>query len=123
MDQTFIEERKQQLLEVKAELEKDLSAVAEPDAGDHVIGDFAAKYPNYGEDNYLDSGSDTPDEIQEFQVNLSVTEKIEGHLKQVKEALKRIEDGTYGKDLKTGEAISEDRLRVNPSATTAITKQ
>lgn len=120
MDAQLLAECKQKLLDLQMELEKDLATVADPDTGDHVVGDFAAKYPDFGHENYLDPGSDTVDELQEFQVNMSITEQIEDHLKKVRAALQRMEDGTYGTDINTGEEISIERLRVNPAAETAI---
>ncbi len=122
MEETLLNEFKQQLLKIQAEVKQELDAVANPDIGEHVPGDYAAKFPNFGDDNYLDPGSDTPGEVQEYQVNLSVTEQLEAYLKNVEAALLRIEDGTYGKDINTGEEISIERLKANPAAETAIPK-
>lgn len=44
---------------------------------------------------------------------------LESRLKDVNDALARMESGEYGKDEKTGEELSEDRLRANPAARTA----
>lgn len=120
MEHAQLQEFKTQLLELKAEIEKELAAVSEPDAGDHEPGSYRAKFPNFGEDNYLDAGSDSPDEVQEYELNLSVTPQLESHLQKVNAALERIENGTYGKDINTGEPISVERLRANPAAETAI---
>lgn len=103
-----------------AELKEELSTVANPDGGDHVQGEYAAKFENYGDDNSLDEGSDSPDEVENYEVNLAVTAELERELHRYEAALQRIADGTYGKDLKTGEEIAVERLRANPAAETAI---
>lgn len=120
MEQAELQEFKKQLLELKAEIEKELAGVSEPDTGDHEPGSYRAKFPNFGEENYLDAGSDSPEEVAEFQLNSSITPQLEAHLEKVKAALERIENGSYGKDITTGEPISIERLRANPAAETAI---
>ncbi len=122
IDTNVLEELKQQLLDLKKQLEQELATVADPDVGEHVPGDYAAKFPNFGDDNYLDGGSDSPDEVQAYEVNLSVTKQLEKYLQQVNSALARMEDGSYGFDINTGEEISIERLQANPSAATAIPK-
>ncbi|MDP3971106.1 MAG: TraR/DksA family transcriptional regulator [bacterium] len=122
MEQVQLDEFKNKLSDLKVEIEKELSSVADKDIGDHVPGEWAAKFPNFGDDNYLDAGSDSPDEVQAYEVNVSITGQLEDYLKKVEAALERIEDGTYGMDIKTGEPISVERLQVNPAAETAIPK-
>ncbi|WP_201353077.1 TraR/DksA family transcriptional regulator [Hydrogenimonas urashimensis] len=41
-------------------------------------------------------------------------------LKDVNDALRKIETGQYGIDEKTGEPIPEERLRANPAARSAV---
>ncbi len=41
-------------------------------------------------------------------------------LKDVNDALKKIETGTYGIDEETGKPIPEERLRANPAARSAV---
>lgn len=123
MEQSDLQEFKKQLLDLKAEIEKELAGVSDPDVGDHEPGSYRAKFPNFGEENYLDAGSDSADEVEAYEVNLSVTPQIEAHLQKVNAALERIENGTYGKDVNTGEDISVERLRANPAAETAIKPQ
>ncbi len=123
MEQSELQEFKKQLLELKSEIEKELAGVSEPDTGDHERGNYRAKFPNFGEENYLDAGSDSPEEVAEFELNSSITPQLEAHLEKVKAALERIENGSYGKDINTGEVISIERLRANPAAETAIKSQ
>lgn len=119
----------EQLTEFKELLEQEkvkvgqlLKTVADPDSGDHVPGEYAAKFPNFGNDNPGDAGSDSPDEVQAYEANLALTGDLGQHMKNIEAALQRIEDGSYGKDVNTGAEISIERLKVNPAAETAIDK-
>ncbi len=120
MEQSQLAEFKTLIEQRIAELKDELSTVANPDTGDHVPGEYAAKFENFGDDNSLDEGSDSPDEVENYEVNLAVTGELERELLRYQAALQRIADGTYGKDLHTGEPISMERLRANPAAETAI---
>ncbi|SER63261.1 TraR/DksA C4-type zinc finger protein [Salipaludibacillus aurantiacus] len=52
--------------------------------------------------------------------DMAVRQQWEKHLHEIDEALKRIENGTYGICKKTGEKIPLERLRVQPTATTTV---
>ncbi len=56
--------------------------------------------------------------IETFENNKGVLNQLETQLNNVKKALEKINDGTYGKCEVCGEMIEEDRLEANPSATT-----
>ncbi|HET8575329.1 MAG TPA: TraR/DksA C4-type zinc finger protein [Candidatus Paceibacterota bacterium] len=58
------------------------------------------------------------DAIEEFESQSAVEVVLENQLVAVKEALGRIENGTYGICKVGGEEIEEDRLEANPSAET-----
>lgn len=120
MDNTILQEFKQTLLQQKAELEAELASVADRDVGDHVPGAYSPKFPNFGDDSPADAGSDSPDEVQEYQINVAVTKDLEERLTKINGALERIANGTYGKDIHTGEAIPVERLRANPAAETTV---
>jgi RNA polymerase-binding transcription factor DksA len=62
----------------------------------------------------------TADHIEDYETNISIVRELEARFYNVKEALKRIEDGTYGICKKGGEEISENRLRANPAAQNCI---
>ncbi|MFA5995152.1 MAG: hypothetical protein WCW27_01445 [Patescibacteria group bacterium] len=120
MDKKILDELKQALLKEQTELNEELAMVANPDVGEHVPGDYAAKFPNYGDDNPADPGSDSPDEVQDYAVNLSVTAQLQQRLTSVKAALERMKSGTYGKDKNTGQDIPLARLQANPAAETNV---
>ncbi|OQX74117.1 MAG: hypothetical protein B6D59_03560 [Campylobacteraceae bacterium 4484_4] len=50
----------------------------------------------------------------------SVLESLKNQLEEVKEALKRIEEGSYGICEKTGKPIPIERLKANPTARTVV---
>jgi RNA polymerase-binding transcription factor DksA len=62
--------------------------------------------------------NDFADEIEQFEQNTAILKELETELVEVKAALKRIEDGTYGICEKTGEQIPLKRLEAYPAART-----
>ncbi len=56
------------------------------------------------------------DADEEQEANKAIVDELEIRLKNVKDALKRIEDGTYGKCAKCGGEIDSARLAANPAA-------
>lgn len=54
---------------------------------------------------------------------LSMVEQLEEQLDETKEALKRIEDGTYGQCMNCGDFITPERLEALPSAELCINCQ
>lgn len=62
--------------------------------------------------------NDFADSIEEYEENTAILKQLEIELNEVKDALKRIEKGTYGVCEVGGEKISKERLEANPSAKT-----
>lgn len=58
------------------------------------------------------------EEITEYANNSALLKQLEPRLNEVKTALTRLEDGTYGTCTVCGKLIEEDRLEANPAATT-----
>lgn len=61
------------------------------------------------------------DTIEEFEGNAAILKRLEIRYNEVKDALSRIEKGTYGVCEVSGEPIEEDRLEANPAARTCKT--
>lgn len=97
-------------------LEKELQTVARknPENKD----DWQA-VPTMLEENSADE-NEAADEIEEFGTNNAIAQQLEARYNELKDALTRIEAGTYGKDENTGKEISEERLLANPAARTNI---
>lgn len=107
---------KEKLLEEKARLEKDLSTIGRinPDNPN----DWEAVPPN---DDFNDRSADQnklADNIEEYESRTATLKEIEDQLEEVKQALKRIDDGKYGICEISGEPIEKDRLEANPAART-----
>ena len=60
------------------------------------------------------------DMVEGFEKTVSVQGELEQRLSEIKEALKRIGDGTYGICKVCNKEIEEERLLANPAATTCI---
>lgn len=106
----FLENMRKRLLEEKKSLESDLSRFAKP-AGEE--GEYRTVEENLGSD-MDDSATET--EINDN--NRSLERTLEASLKDVLDALEKINVGTYGICEKTGREIPEDRLEVFPMART-----
>lgn len=109
MTPDFINQKKEYLLNKKKELEKELSRFAEKTSKDN----WETKYPQMNNPE-----EDKVDEIEEYENILPVEKSLEEKLKDVNEALEKIEKGEYGKCSECGAMISEDRLNVLPEART-----
>lgn len=62
--------------------------------------------------------NEVADTIENLEENRAITEELEVRFNGIKDALERIEEGTYGMCRVCGEPIEADRLEANPSATT-----
>lgn len=58
------------------------------------------------------------DNIEAFEENTAVLKQLEIRFNEIKNALKRIDEGRFGLCEKCEAEIEEERLDVNPSATT-----
>ena len=63
---------------------------------------------------------ETADRIEEYQENVAILSELEPRYNQVKKALQRIQDGTYGICEISGDPIEAARLDADPAATTNI---
>ena len=59
--------------------------------------------------------------IETYETNIAIVGQLETRLKEVQNALQKIENGNYGKCEVCGENIEQDRLEANPAATTCKT--
>ena len=62
--------------------------------------------------------NEVADNIEEFEENTAVLKELEMRYNDIKDALVKIEKGTYGTCEVSGEPIEEDRLIANPAART-----
>ena len=94
-------------------VEKELSTVGRrnPD----TAGDWEATAST---DERPTERDEVADKIESFEENTAIVRQLETRLAEIKEALSRIEAGTYGTCKVSGEPIEADRLEANPAAAT-----
>lgn len=80
--------------------------------------------PGHFEVNYPESGSNSDDdnaaEISEFVDDATMEARIEAELKDVEQALKAVEQGTYGTCKYCGKEIDEKRLEARPASSSCV---
>lgn len=59
---------------------------------------------------------DVASETAEREKDLSVLEHVEAHLREIDEAVRRVDEGRYGICEGTGERIPDERLEAEPTA-------
>src|SRR3989339_593324 len=111
LDAKFLEERKQELLNRKAELLKEL----DEDTIKVADNDYSAKFVDLGEKE-----DENAAEVALFEKNLSLEKTLEISLYNVNRAIERIEAGDYGVCEKCGQNIDPERLKAFPSATSCM---
>lgn len=99
----FIKQQKTKLLNEKERLEQELKE--------------AETFPQYG-----DSEEDNSEEVETFLTSQNQDKQLLQMLEEVKSALDKIENGTYGYCVKCGkkQPIDKKRLEAFPAATTCV---
>jgi len=64
--------------------------------------------------------NDVADNLESFAENTAIVSKLKVQYENIKAALEKISEGTYGKCEVDGKDIPEARLEANPSAKTCI---
>ena len=114
MNEKFVLEMKERLEKELAQLIKDLSGFAKQDPKAKGT-DFVSKFPEYGDDD-----DENANEVATYSNNLALENKLEKEVRDIKNALGRIEKNEYGvcKYCKTD--ITEDRLRARATSTSCV---
>lgn len=110
LDNSFIEERKKDLLSEKERLEKELEAIATKDGEN-----YKTNFPDIG-----DKDEDNELEVSEYEQAIDAEKRIVNLLNDTMEALKRVENNTYGYCDNCKEEIDPERLKAYPAAKTCI---
>jgi len=87
------------LAKSKKRLEKELKKLGSVDFGDDI-----------------DSDEDEADEVEQKISNLATIDILKNRLDSVNAAIKKIDDGTYGKCEKCGKEISIELLNIDPES-------
>lgn len=109
---SFLEEQQARLMKEKERLEGELRRFAQPS---DQQGGFATRMENLGDDE-----EENALEVEDYVDNLGVEATLEKELKDVLDALQKMDAGTYGICEETGREIAVERLMVYPAARTAI---
>lgn len=108
-DPDFLEEMKTMLLDMRKALLKDVSRAAKEESN-HLRFDVGDFYDHASED-------------RQRELALTLSNREREKLVLIDEALKRIDDGSYGICQVTGEKIGEERLRAMPFTKLSIEAQ
>jgi len=112
LSQDFINNRKQELEKIKAELEEQLSSIVKID---RQSTEYDAKFPDFG-----DKEDENAAEVAAYQNNLSLEEDLKFSLSRINKSLQTIKDKTYGVCEKCGEEIQPKRLEAFPQASACM---
>jgi len=113
MEPNFLVEMKKKLETERYDLRKRLGTLGPEDK--RVKDEFRPEFPKFG-----DKEEDNATEVAEYQDNLSIEGNLEGRLGEVDKALKKMENGSYGRCENCGEEIPKERLEVNPAAARCV---
>ena len=120
LDKKILEELKNALLKERDLLTKELETIAAPDP--NLEGDWDIKHEEWEEGEItsreeLETGVSV-NEADEDGKNKALSDRLELRLKDVGDALKRIENGAYGICKTCQKPISIERLKADPAAKT-----
>lgn len=104
-------------LDAALNAEKDLLEEELAEHGKKVGDDWTGTAEGFNENEAAEE--DAADKMEELGVNVALVEELERRYKEIKAALTRMKDGTYGVTM-GGEEIDIERLRANPAATTNL---
>ncbi|MDH4329943.1 MAG: TraR/DksA C4-type zinc finger protein [Candidatus Moranbacteria bacterium] len=107
-DEKEQEKFKKMLEEERDKLRSELSKFANPSENSD---DFKTRHDELGTHK-----DESATEVEEYVDNISVESSLEQRLKDIKSALEKIENGTFGACEECGEAIRRERLEIYPAA-------
>lgn len=112
LDASLLAELKSKLLVEKTRLEGELARIGDPTG---APGDYETKFDDLGNDP-----DENASEVEEYVDNVAVEGTLEAQLKDVNDALDKMEAGTYGICEKSGAMIPVERLQAYPAARTRV---
>ena len=122
LDQKTIEELKTALLKERELLVGELKTIARPDP--NLKDDWDFKHQEWSENQITSEealeSDESVNESDEDMKNKALSDHLELRLKEVNDALKRLEDKTYGSCEVCKKEIPLERLKANPAAATDI---
>lgn len=113
LDKNLIKTIEEKLLQEKQKLEKELKEFTKENI--HNITDYDAHFPSFG-----DKDDENAAEVATYSDNLTLERTLESALRDVNDALQRIENGKYGLCRYCGEAIDSKRLLARPTSSACV---
>jgi RNA polymerase-binding transcription factor DksA len=107
---------KKKLLDEKKTLEEELGGIGQQNT--NTPGGWEANAGGMEIDTADEN--EVADKLEELEDNASIVTQLENQLNEVKAALDRIENGTYGICEVCGKPIEVERLQANPAARASI---
>ena len=116
MNKAETEQFKKKLLAEKTVLEGELTELGQKNPNNP--NDWQASTENIQVDPADEN--EVADKLEEYEGNAAIIRQLESQLKDVNDALERLEKGNYGICEICGKPIEKDRLEANPSARVSI---
>jgi RNA polymerase-binding transcription factor DksA len=116
MNKKDLEKYKKLLLTEKETLESEMEEIGVRDPNNSNNWDASTK--NMEVD--MADENEVADKLEEMEDNNSVISELEVQLKNVNDALYKIDNGTYGNCEVCGKPIEKERLEANPSSRVSI---
>ena len=114
MTNSNVEKFRQRILAEKQRLTDDQNRLM--DYGGEGMSERVGEMANFD----VNHPGDTASETFERQKDLALNQNIDGMLAQIEDALKKIEEGTFGTCSRCGKPISPARLEALPYATLCV---
>lgn len=99
---------KEKLIQEKERLENELLRFAKPTG---IPGDYETRFNNIGTDT-----DENASEVEEYADNLALENTLEKQLREINDALGRMEKGAYGMCKNCNREINIERLKAYPAA-------
>jgi len=115
MNKELLEQFKTNLLEEKGRIENDIKATGA--TRNKTKGRWKIKIPFFGSWGTIEQ-NEAADQVEEYIGELSMEKELEARLKDIEDALEKIEKGNYGVCEKCSKDIEIERLKANPEART-----
>ncbi|NIP32833.1 hypothetical protein GWN26_09000 [Candidatus Saccharibacteria bacterium] len=113
MEQAILDKIKEKLLNDKERLEADLKQFTTKNKNNPD--DYDANFPNLG-----DKEDENANEVAQYSDNLTLERTLEKQLRDVNNALQRIDDGKYGVCKYCKKEISVERLEARPTSSACV---
>ncbi len=109
----FLTKIKTLLIQEKETLEKELGSFSKKNT--RVSGDYNSNFPEYG-----DKDDENAAEVAEYAAEIPLEESFEKTLRDNNQAIKRLDDGTYGICKYCKKLIDEKRLLARPTSNACV---